>query len=150
MFTSNGALTVAASCVLIIPPGASPIDLGVLEDLVLFTANGAVTSDATSIVHGDAGTGLGAMTMAGEHDGVMFPAGTQAKPASTTTYCIYQNGEEVNNSSRSINAADSTVSLLAMVTTEAAGEVIEVRWKVDNDGQSTLDNRSLSLTKSMQ
>jgi hypothetical protein len=150
MFTSNGALTVAASCVLIIPPGASPIDLGVLEELVLFTANGAVTSDATSIVHGDAGTGLGAMTMAGDHDGIMFPAGTQAKPASTTTYSIYLNGEEVDNSSRSINAADSTVSLLAMVTTEALGEVIEVRWKVDNDGQSTLDNRSLSLTQSMQ
>jgi hypothetical protein len=37
-----------------------------------------------------------------------------------------------------------------MVTTEALGEVIEVRWKVDNDGQSTLDNRSLSLTQSMQ
>jgi hypothetical protein len=147
MFTKSGALSVGASCILAMPTGVSPIDLRRLENFVMFTTSGAVSSDASSTITGDIGTGIGAMAIAGTHHGNEFPPGTTASDETKTTYSIYQNGTEVVNSSRTVVSLHSVVSLQAMVTTVTSGEVIEVRWQV-NSGEATLDNRNLLLTRS--
>lgn len=144
MFTSNGALSVGVNSILTIPSGVSPINLRALSSFAMFTSSGAVSSGVTSIITGDVSTSLGALTIAGTHFGVQYPVGTESIDLnSTTTYGIYQNGTEVVNSSRAINSSSSVVFLQAMVTTLSAGEVIEVRWKVDV-GEATLGNRTLT------
>jgi hypothetical protein len=147
VFTKSGALSVGASCILAIPSGVSPLDLRRLTSFVMFTTSGTVSSDSTSTITGDVGTGSGAMAIAGTHFGEQFPAGTTSSSETTATYCIYQNGTPVVNSSRTIISLNTVVSLQAKITTLTVGEVIEVRWKVDA-GEATLDNRTLMLISS--
>ncbi len=104
----------------------------------MFTSSGAVSADISSTVTGDVGTGLGAIAIAATHIGEQYPAGTVSSSETTATYSIYQNGTEVANSSKTIISMNSVVSLQAKVTTLVAGEVLEVRWKVDV-GKATLD-----------
>lgn len=148
MLTKAGGLSIVSSCTLTAPSGDSPIDLGVLSSLVMFTSAGAVSDAATSTITGDVGTSLGALTILGTHFGEQYPAGTVAtNSATSTTYSIYQNGTEVVNSSKTINSESSMVSLQAMVTNLTLGEAVEVRWKVDI-GETKLNNRTLSLIRS--
>ncbi|MFT5249321.1 MAG: hypothetical protein ACI93P_001047 [bacterium] len=147
MFTKSGALSVGASCILAIPIGISPVDLRRLSSFVMFTTSGTVSSDITSAITGDVGAGMGAMAIAGTHFGEQYPEGTVSSSETTATYCFYQNGSPVVNSSRIITSLNSVVSLKAQVTTLTAGEVVEVRWKVDN-GEASLDNRTLLLIRS--
>ncbi|WP_443632356.1 ice-binding family protein [Candidatus Marifrigoribacter sp. Uisw_064] len=147
MLSKAGALSIGVNCVLTAPLGDSYIELRSLSSFAMFTSNGAVTDDETSTITGDIGTALGALTILSTHTGEQYPAGTSATNSTTTTYCIYQNGSEVVNSSRTVNSDSSVVSLQAMVTTLTEGEAIEVRWRVDT-GEATLDNRSLSLIRS--
>ena len=113
----------------------------------MFSTNGALTSDVTSIITGDVGNGLGDLTLAGAHYGNRYPAGTEPVTGTEmTTYSFYQNGVEIVNSSRIINSLSSVVSLQAMLTLTAQ-EDVEVRWKV-GAGEATLDNRNLSLIRS--
>jgi len=147
VFTKSGALSVGASCILTIPSGVSPIDLRRLTSFVMFTTSGSVSSDGTSTITGDIGTGIGAMAIAGTHHGEEYPAGTTASTETTATYCIYQNGSPVVNSSRRITSLNSVISLKAQITSLTAGEVVEVRWKVDT-GEAMLDNRTLVLIRS--
>lgn len=144
MFTKSGALSVGANSILSRPAGDSYIDLRNLSSFVMFSSNGAVSAEATSTLTGDAGTALGALTILGTHFGTKYPAGGNSDNSTTTTYCIYQNGIEVPNSSRAISSSSSQVSLLAIFTAPTAGEIIEVRWKVDT-GEAKLDNRTFSL-----
>jgi hypothetical protein len=147
MFTKTGAVSVGANSVLTIPSGDSPIDLGIISSFVMFSTNGAITSDGTSIVNGDLGNASGAITIAGDHYGESFPAGTQSIVGTKgTTYSIYQNGVEITNSSRIINSLSTVVSLQTLVTLTEQRD-IEVRWKVDA-GEAILDNRVLSLVRS--
>ncbi|AUC83542.1 ice-binding family protein [Lacinutrix sp. Bg11-31] len=147
VFTKSGALSVGASCILTEPSGVSPIDLRRLSSFVMFTTSGAVSSDVSSTISGDIGTGIGALAIAGVHYGELYPAGTTSTSETTTTYSIYQNGTELVNSSRKITSLNSVVSLQAKVTALTAGEVIEIRWKVSS-GQATLDNRDLLFIRS--
>tara|TARA_B100000809_G_scaffold264793_1_gene321629 strand:- start:6542 stop:7822 length:1281 start_codon:yes stop_codon:yes gene_type:complete len=147
MFTKSGALSVGASCILAIPSGVSPVDLRRLSSFVMFTTSGTVSSDGSSTITGDVGTGMGTIAIGGEHFGEQYPEGTTSSSETTATYCIYQNGTPVVNSSRRITSLNSVVSLKAHVTALTAGEVVEVRWKVDN-GEVTLDNRTLLLIHS--
>ncbi|MFT5249322.1 MAG: hypothetical protein ACI93P_001048 [bacterium] len=147
MFSKTGAIGVGSNSVLTIPSGDSQIDLKSLSTFVMFSTNGAITSDATSIITGDVGNALGALTIAGTHYGRQFPPGTEPVTGTeATTYSFYQNGVEIVNSSRIINSLSSVVSLQAMLTLTAA-ENVEVRWKV-GAGEATLDNRNLSLIRS--
>ncbi|MFT7049541.1 MAG: hypothetical protein ACJAZK_000124 [Psychroserpens sp.] len=148
VFTKAGELSVGAHCILTIPTGISPIDLRSLSSFAMFTSSGAVSADISSTVTGDVGTGLGAIAIAATHIGEQYPAGTISSSETTATYSIYQNGTEVANSSRTIISLNSVVSLQAKVTTLVAGEVIEVRWKVDV-GEATLDHRNLLLIRSV-
>jgi hypothetical protein len=113
----------------------------------MYSTNGAVTSDLTSIVNGDLGTALGGIDIAGSHYGENFPPGTQSVVGTRgTTYSMHQNGVEIANSSRVINSLSTVVSLHTMVTLTEQKD-IEVRWKVDA-GEAILDNRVLSLIRS--
>jgi hypothetical protein len=148
MFTKSGAISLGANSTLTVPSGVSYIDLGSLSSFAIFTSNGAVSDVVTCMITGDVGTALGALTILGAHSGEQFPAGTTANNLITTaTYSIYQNGVEITNSSSTINSLNSVVSLEAKITSLNAGEVIEVRWKVDF-GEATLDNRILSAIHS--
>jgi hypothetical protein len=146
IFSKTGALSIGANSVLAVPAGDSPIDLRSLSSFVMFSTNGAVTSDVTSIVTGDVGNALGALTLAGAHYGQQFPAGTEPIIGTeATTYSIYQNGVEIAYSSRVINSLSTVISLQAMLTLTTQEEV-EVRWKVGS-GEATLDNRNLTLIR---
>ncbi len=147
MFSKTGALSVGSNSVLTIPSDDSFIDLRSLSSFVMFSTNGAVTSDATSIITGDVGNGLGALTLAGAHYGGQFPAGTEPIIGTEeTTYSIYQNGVEIAFSSRVINSLSSVISLQAIITLTAE-ENVEVRWKV-GAGEATLNHRNLTLIRS--
>jgi len=146
IFTKLGALSIGAGSILSQPAGDSYIDLRILSAFAMFSANGAVSDDATSTINGNVGTALGALTILGTHNGEQYPAGTTSNNLTTATYCIYQNGTEVANSSRAIKSSNSQISLLAMFTTLTAGETIEVRWKVDT-GEATINDRSFSLIR---
>jgi len=147
MFTKTGAVSVGANSVLTTPVGDSPIDLRTLASFVMFSTNGAITSDVTSIIHGDLGTALGAIAIAGTHYGEKFPPGTQSVVGTKgTTYSLHENGVEIANSSRIINSLSTVVSLHTMVTLTEQRD-IEVRWKVDA-GEAIIDNRVLSLIRS--
>jgi hypothetical protein len=145
ILTKAGGLSIGAGCVLTVPSGASPFDLGVLSTFAMFTSSGTVLDTAPTSINGDVGSGLGAITISGTHFGNQYSAGTA--PSELTMYCLYQNGVEVVNSRRTIYSESSLVSLQAKVTTLNAGESIEVRWKV-HDGTAELNNRTLSLIRS--
>jgi hypothetical protein len=149
MLTKLGTVTIVADSVVITPSATSPIDLGVLSSLAMWSSGGAVSDVATSNITGDVGTAFGALTIIGTHTGEQYPAGTIATPTppTITTYSIYQNGAEVVHSSRTTNLESSMVFLQAMVTNPSDGEAIEIRWKVDN-GEAMLDHRIISLTPS--
>ncbi|MFT5862879.1 MAG: hypothetical protein ACI828_001531 [Flavobacteriales bacterium] len=149
MFTKAGGLSIVSGSIITAPSGDSPIDLGVLSTLVMFTSSGAVTDAATSTINGDVGTALGAMAITGVHNGKQYPAGTiDVISNAATTYSIYQNGTEIVSSSKTINSASSVISIQAMITALTAGEIIEIRWKVDTD-VAKLNNRTLSMIRSI-
>ena len=147
MFSKTGAIGVGSNSVLTIPSGESLIDLRSLSSFVMFSTNGALTSDVTSIITGDVGNALGALTIAGDHYGEEYPEGTEPIIGTKmTTYSFYQNGLEIVYSRRIINSLSSVVSLQAILTLTTQ-EDVEVRWKV-GAGEATLDNRNLSLIRS--
>jgi autotransporter adhesin len=147
VLTKLGALSLGANVILTVTTGVAPVNLGSLSTFAMWSSAGAVSDVVSSTITGDVGTALGALTIAGTHTGVEYPAGsTSTNLITTATYSIYQNGSEVINSSVRINLESSVISLEAMVTT-LTGESIEIRWKV-NFGEASLDNRILSLIRS--
>jgi hypothetical protein len=148
MITQSGALSLGTDVILNVPTGAAPVNLGTLSRFAMWSSGGAVSDAITSIITGDSGTALGALTISGLHNGIEYPAGTNSSRLITTaTYSIYQNDLEVTNSRVKINLESSIISLETMVTTVNMGETIDVRWKV-NFGEAALDNRILSLIRS--
>ena len=152
MFTKSGALSMGTDCTVTVPTGSAPIDLGVLSDFALFSSNGAVSDAANCTITGDIATASGAITIVAIHNGTIYLAGTVAEDiftyiTNTTTYSIFMNGVEVENSSRTIKLLSSIVSLQAKVTVLADNNPIEIRWKV-GAGESTLKNRILTLIRS--
>jgi hypothetical protein len=145
LFTKLGAVTLGANVILTAPTGTAPVTLGDLSTLAMWSSSGAVSDAASSITTGDAGTGAGVLTMTGTQIGVEYPAGTASTQA-TTTFSIYQNSIEVASSSRTTNVSSAIVSLQAMLTV-AAGQLIEIMWKID-DGQAQLNLRTLTLLQS--
>lgn len=145
LLTKLGAVTLGANVVITVPIGVAPVNLGFLSTFTMWSSSGAVSDVATSTTTGNVGTALGNLTMTGIHIGEEYPAGSTGS-TNNTTYSIYQNGVEVLNSSRTLNAQSSIVSLQAMVTL-ATGDTIEIRWRVDT-GKTTLSHRILSLIRS--
>lgn len=148
LFTTLGAASVAAGCTLTAPGGIDPFSLGVLSTFAMWSSNGAISSDISSTINGDVGTGAGATTgMLGTVNGTIYGAGTTGITNSPTdsNFSIYKNTVEVVNSNRVINVASAVVSLQAMVTV-ATGDTIEIHWNVV-DGEVVLENRILSVIR---
>lgn len=143
LFTKLGAITFGVNVSLIIPSGSSALNLGVMSSFAMWSSDGAVSDLSSGTTTGDVGTALGTITMAGAHAGIIYAAGTTGGTFNTTTYSIYQDGTQVNNSSRTIKAENAIVSLQAKVDVPSGGS-IEIRWKV-NEGSSKINNRTLSL-----
>lgn len=147
MFTTGGAVSMGASCFLAAPAGASAVSLGVLSTFIMFTASGSISGCSGCGINGDVGTAVGAATLFENINGTVYGAGTTSTPiAAIITYTIYLEGSMVPNSSRTFTSPNSNVSLQSMVTV-AAGESVEIRWKVDND-EALISNRVLSLIRS--
>ncbi|AUC80042.1 hypothetical protein CW736_11975 [Nonlabens sp. MB-3u-79] len=142
MFTKLGAVSLAAGVNLTTLTGNAPVNLGVLSTFAMWSSSGAVSDVATATTIGDVGTASAALTMVGIHTGQEYPAGTTSS-AGITTYSVYQNGVEVASSSRTINLQSAVLSLQAKVNV-TTGDSVEIWWKV-NGGESTINNRTLSL-----
>jgi hypothetical protein len=142
MFTKLGAVSLAAGVNLTTLTGNAPINLGVLSTFAMWSSSGAVSDVATATTIGDVGTASAALTMVGTHTGQEYPAGTTSS-VGITTYSVYQNGVEVASSSRTINLQSAILSLQAKVNV-TTGDSVEIWWKV-NGGESTINNRTLSL-----
>jgi hypothetical protein len=142
MFTKLGAVSLAAGVNLTTLTGNAPVNLGVLSTFAMWSSSGAVSDVATVTTIGDVGTASAALTMLGAHTGEEYPAGTISS-AGITTYSVYQNGVEVASSSRTINLQSAVLSLQAKVNV-TTGDSVEIWWKV-NGGESTINNRTLSL-----
>jgi len=145
LLTKLGAVSLGENVVLTIPTDIAPVSLGVLSRFAMWSSSGTVSDVTSAITKGDVGTALGHLTMTGTHTGEEHPAGTTSS-TSTTTYSIYQNEREIINSRRTIHLPNAIVSLQAMVTL-AAGDSIEIRWKIDS-GQANLNHRILSVLRS--
>lgn len=145
LLTKLGAVSLGENVVLTAPTDIAPVSLGVLSTFAMWSSSGTVSDVTSAITTGDVGTALGDLTMTGTHTGEEYSAGTTSS-ASTTTYSIYQNEIEIVNSRRTIHVPNVIVSLQSMVTL-AAGDSIEIRWKVDV-GEATLNHRTLSLIRS--
>jgi hypothetical protein len=145
LFTKLGAVSLGENVVITSPTVAAPVDLGVLSTFAMWSSDGVVSDVGTATTTGDVGTAAGAITMTGTHIGKEYPANTTSSPISIT-YSIYQNEEEISNSSRKISSQSATVSLQGMVIINE-DDTVEIRWKVET-GEVRLDNRTLSLIRS--
>jgi len=146
MFSIAGAMSMGPGTAAI-PSGASYIDLGVLSTFVIFTSAGAVSNTGPSMITGDVGTNAGAIAGFEGIDGNVYGPGAAPNPVNNTlvTFSLYQNGVQVENSSRTVDINTSVIALQA-IGTVAAGQSIEVWWKVDTGGVF-IGNRILSLIR---
>jgi len=146
MFSIAGAMSMGPGTAAI-PSGASYIDLGVLSTFVIFTSAGAVSNTGPSMITGDVGTNAGAIAGFEGIDGNVYGPGGAINPVNNTlvTFSLYQNGVQVENSSRTVDINTSVIALQA-IGTVAAGQSIEVWWKVDTGGVF-IGNRILSLIR---
>ncbi|MFV8464850.1 ice-binding family protein [Flavobacterium sp. LB1P62] len=144
MLTNLGAIGIDVSTITI-PPSSPYIDLGAISSFAIFTSNGSITNAGASNITGDIGTNNGSIT----GFGTATVNGTVNLPGinnnALATFSVYQNGVLVANSSRTrtLNVNTVDISLHAMATV-AAGQAIDIRWKVDL-GTITLTNKILTL-----
>lgn len=132
-------------------PGATttPVVLGVLENLALFTNSGAVANTGTSVINGNIGTNLGLITGFGFPtvvNGDIYTAGSLAEGPVEATFGIYKNGVLVPPS---LTVAGPTSILGEQVIATATvalvpGDIVTARSQV-LEGTMTVTNRSLSL-----
>ncbi len=144
MFTTTGAIAVGPFTAYI-PTGNSFIDLGVLSSFVLFTSSGAVANTEPSMITGDVGTNGGAITGFENLNGNVYGPGQAPPPINNTlvTFSVYQDDVLVAYSNRVTDINTSMISLQAMATI-LEGQVIDIRWKVD-EGTVNLGNRIITI-----
>ncbi len=145
MFANLGAISIDSST-LTIPASSSYINLGVLSSFAIFTSNGSITNAGASIIAGDIGSNAGSITGftgAATVNGTIYSPGVSNN--ALATFSIYQNGVLIPNSSRTRTINVNTVDIsLQAIATVAAGQAIDIRWKVDQ-GTITLANKILTL-----
>lgn len=160
LLTILGAVTFGPGTA-IIPTGASPINLGVVESFVLFTSSGAISNTAESTITGNIGTNLGAITgfEISTVDGNFYTTTTPVANGSTSTstvindiktlatFSIYQNGVLIPSSTKALISDSSAANIsLQAIATITAGEPIEVRWKTASS-RLIMGNRTLTVIK---
>lgn len=144
LLTKTGAVSLGANVLLFTPVGVSFVNMGMLYQFAIWTNSGAVSDDVSSTINGDIGTGVGALTIIGTHEGGNYSPST-ITPSNLTEYSVYQNNEMVQHSSRTSYSQNTIVILNAMVMVNE-GDIIEIRWKVDI-GEAQINKRSLTLIK---
>jgi hypothetical protein len=148
---SNGEGTLA------LPTDSSYIDFRSLSNFVIFTSSGGIANTGASVYTGDIGTNAGAITGFGTAtvNGTIYQSGSTTTVTAVNhmaTFSLYKNGVLIPNSSRTrtnlLNPSDISLQGTATVT---AGEVIDVRWKIDTQNSDNKEvsviNRILSLIK---
>jgi hypothetical protein len=153
MLTTAGDIACGLGTIISLPSGTSFINFRTLSSFVMFTAAGALGNTGVSTYNGDIATGAGAMTgfETATITGTVYPPETETivvtEIDATATFCLYQNGVLIPNSSRMSTTTINTgnVSLQAIATV-AEGENIEVRWNIDA-GTLSVKNRVLSIIK---
>ncbi len=146
MFSTTGAIAFGPGTAFL-PFGDSYVDLGVLSTFVMFTNSGAVSNTEPSIITGDVGTNLGAITGFDSLNGNIYGPGAAPNPInnSLVSFSVYVDDVMVPFSSRTMDINTSVFSLQALATV-ASGAPINIRWQVDTGGVA-LGNRILSLVK---
>ncbi|MGB4850083.1 MAG: ice-binding family protein [Saprospiraceae bacterium] len=145
MFSTTGAISLGPSTIYL-PAGNSYINLGVLSTFIIFSTAGALANTDPSNMTGDVGTNAGAISGFSMLNGnIYYPGSPPPEISSIASFCIYQNGVIVANSSRTTDATSSLIVLQAMATV-ATGQSIDVRWKVDV-GSVKVGNRILTVIK---
>ncbi|MBF8456006.1 DUF3494 domain-containing protein [Kaistella sp. G5-32] len=144
LLSTMGAITMGAGTVLKVTTGASLINFRSLHSFAMFTADGAISGcDLGCSITGDVGTANGIPTAFAGLIGEIYGPGTRST-SNASMYSIFKDNVEVLESSRTI-LLGTTVPLQAIVTV-AAGETINVRWKVDK-GTATLHQRIFSIIR---
>ncbi|MGK0454650.1 MAG: hypothetical protein ACJAYY_002135, partial [Paraglaciecola sp.] len=142
---------------LALPTDSSYIDFRSLSNFVIFTSSGGIANTGASVYTGDIGTNAGAITGFGTAtvNGTIYQSGSTTTVTAVNhmaTFSLYKNGVLIPNSSRTrtnlLNPSDISLQGTATVT---AGEVIDVRWKIDTQNSDNKEvsviNRILSLIK---
>ncbi|CAN1501904.1 Ice-binding protein [Flavobacteriaceae bacterium] len=159
MFSTGGAIAFGPGTA-ITSPISSYVDFGVLNSFIIFTSAGALGGTGISHITGNLATDFGLITGFDTAiiDGSIYEPGvgtitnTVTTPPitasnATTTFGVYQNGNLIANSSKIKNAAlNATDISLQAIATVAAGQPIDIRWKVET-GTTTLANRILTIIK---
>ncbi len=146
LLSNSGAITTGPSTISI-PLGNSIIDLGELNSYAVFTASGAIGNSGTSIITGNIGTNLGAVTGFGAPtvvNGTIFTFEADNGGA-ISSFSLYQNGVLIPNSTRS-NANTNGQIILHAIATVTDGQAIDVRWKTSL-GIVKVQDRILTLIK---
>jgi hypothetical protein len=153
MLTKNGAVSYGPGT-LSVPTNSSFIDFRSLTNFVIFSGSGGIGNTGGTIYTGDIGTDLGGITgfESATVNGSIYQPGSTTVVTSvshTGTFSLYQNGNLITNSDRTVSSA--SIMSLHGIATVTSGEAIEVRWKIDgqpsDDGLITVSNRILSITK---
>lgn len=109
-------------------------------------AAGTITTGSTSDV---VATSMTLTPGAGTYMVIFSALVYNSAAANTTTISAYANGVQVANSERGTGAASATyraAASLTCVVTVAAGQAIDIRWRV-SAGTGSMGNRSLALIK---
>ena len=163
MIANNGAITSASGSTIIgrlystagaigldlttlsLPVCTSSTNYGMLNSFAAFTSSGAVTNTGASIITGDIGTDVGAITgfESATINGYSYASNLTSR--ATANFSIYQNGVLIPYSTRTrINTLNLAEVSLTAIATVGASEAIDIRWKVDA-GTIKLQNRILNL-----
>ena len=155
LFSIVGAVSFSSGTA-IIPSGNSVIDLGVLSTFVFFSGAGPIFNADTSVITGDVGTNVGAITGFGSpnvfNGSILYPGGTMttSSPNNTNalgTFGIYQNGALIPSSNKSLTSNANSINLsLQAIATILPNQSIDIRWKTDSE-EIMMGNRALTLIK---
>ena len=155
LFAITGAVSFSTGTA-IIPCRNSIIDLGVLSTFIFFSGTGAISNAGTSLITGNIGTNVGAISGFGSptvFNGSFLNAGGTITMSSLNnmntlgTFGIYQNGVLIPSSNKILtsNANSKNLSLQAIATI-LPNQAIDIRWKTDC-GRIIMGNRTLTLIK---
>tara|TARA_B100000795_G_scaffold259675_1_gene234849 strand:+ start:3764 stop:5089 length:1326 start_codon:yes stop_codon:yes gene_type:complete len=147
LLTTLGAISFGEGTISL-PTDSSDIDFRSLSNFVIFTSSGGIANTGASIYTGDIASNAGAITGFGTAtvNGTIYQSGTTTTVTTVNhmaTFSLYKNGILIPNSSRTrthlLNPSDISLQGTATVN---AGEVIDVRWKVDTQDS---DNKEISV-----
>jgi hypothetical protein len=145
MYSKNGALALDATT-LFLPTGCtSSTNYGFVNSFAAFTSSGGVNNVGSSVITGDIGTNLGAITgfETATINGIYYSPSILSNP--TASFGIFQNGVLIPFSTRtrgsSLNLSEISLTGIATV---GVGEAIDIRWKIGT-GTIKLQNRILTL-----